>query len=517
MTGGSENVAQRDISGTDLRSYFGIANLTAEAVLEAQKQALELVVQGAPVHEVLRNLTNVVEDAANGDAYAAIFILDENSHVRIASASSLPSDFNEAIDALNDTGPFRLAQVTGATAVIQDLVADVNWASMKPYMERIGLKAAWSHPIVTRDNRVLGAFATFFRERRRPSALELRLVEALAQTAALAIARSEAEEAMERQRRTLNLAMEAVRMGAWRYTVADNVCMYDERAQRLYGLTDGRFVHDEQGLKRMVHADDLGLVWTAVASALDPLGEGRYDVEYRVRQLDGSWRWVSAWGLVEFEGTGAARKPMAITGASRDITDIKVAEERFRLMINELTHRVKNTLASVQAIAMQALRNASGPEEARQTFESRIMSLAKAHDLLTQTDWAGADMHDIVAQAVAAFAPTRFDIEGPSVCASSRHALAFSMAVHELATNSVKHGALAVTVGRVKIAWTVENGTLSFSWREVGRPLVKAPTRRGFGTRLLERSIGHDLGGSTTLDYAPDGVRWSAEVPLNAG
>jgi two-component sensor histidine kinase len=513
MSNVSEN--ERQVFGSDYRPFSaGLANITAEAVLAAQKQALELLVQGADVDAVLRNLTGVVEDAADGDASAAILIRDKGA-LRAASASSLPDAFHQAVGILGTTGIIGLATATGATVVSQDIALDRNWAPLQPLMASLGLKSAWSHPIVTRENRVLGSFITFFRSQRRPSSLELRLVETLAQTAALALERRETEAALARERRTLDLALEAAQMGSWRYTVADNICIYDARAQKLYGLSDGRFLHDEEGVKRIIHPDDLGLMWTAVGIAVDPTGEGRYDVEYRVRQPDGSWRWVSAWGIVEFEGVGPVRRPVAIAGASRDITDVKRAEERLRLLINELNHRVKNTLATVQSIAMQALRNASDPEAARKTFESRILSLAKANDLLTSSNWTGADLREVVLQAVEPFAPARFEVAGDAMHVAPKQALALSMAIHELATNAVKHGALAVTLGRVKITWREEDGQLRFSWREIGGPPVNPPARRGFGTRLLERAIAHDLAGFTRLDYAPGGVQWDATAPLD--
>ena len=114
----------------------------------------------------------------------------------------------------------------------------------------------------------------------------------------------ELRQAFERQKRTFDLAMTASQMGTWRYTLADNICVYDKNAQRLYGLTEPRFLHDEAGVKSKFHPDDLELMWSRVAKALDPRSDGRYDVEYRVKQPDGSWRWLSAWGLVEFEGDG---------------------------------------------------------------------------------------------------------------------------------------------------------------------------------------------------------------------
>jgi PAS domain S-box-containing protein len=177
--------------------------------------------------------------------------------------------------------------------------------------------------------------------------------------------------------------MTASQMGTWRYTLADNICIYDENAQRLYGLTEARFLHDEQGVKFKFHPDDLELMWSRVAKALDPGGTGQYDMEYRVRQHDGSWRWLSAWGLVEFEGEGPEGKPLAIAGASRDLTEMKQAEAQQRLLLNDLNHRVRNTLATFHAITAQTLRGAPDLPSARRAVEQRIRSMAQAHDLLT--------------------------------------------------------------------------------------------------------------------------------------
>ena len=127
-------------------------------------------------------------------------------------------------------------------------------------------------------------------------------------------AERELRELLERQKRTFDLAMTASQMGTWRYTIADNICVYDENAQRLYGLTEARFLHNEEGVKAKFHPDDMELMWSRVAKALDPQGDGRYDVEYRVKQRDGSWRWLSAWGLVEFEGEGPERSPWPLSG-----------------------------------------------------------------------------------------------------------------------------------------------------------------------------------------------------------
>ncbi len=316
----------------------------------------------------------------------------------------------------------------------------------------------------------------------------------------------ELREAFERQKRTFDLAMMASRMGTWRYTLADNICVYDENAQRLYGLTEARFLHDEEGVKSKFHADDLELMWTRVAKALDPQGDGRYDVEYRVKQIDGSWRWLSAWGLVEFEGEGRERKPVAIAGASKDLTERKQAEELQRLLLNELNHRVKNTLTTIQAITTQTLRAARDLPSAREALDRRIRSMAQAHDLLTSRAWTGAKLTDVVTRALEAFPPARVKISGDALDVSPKHALALSMALHELATNATKYGALSRPEGRVSLEWHCEKDRLHLNWEESGGPAVTPPTRKGFGGRLLQLVI-RDLDGDAKLSFDATGIR----------
>jgi two-component sensor histidine kinase len=316
----------------------------------------------------------------------------------------------------------------------------------------------------------------------------------------------EQRRALAQQQRTLDLAMIAADMGAWRYTLADNICLYDEHATRLYGLTDPRFLHDEDGIRDMIHADDIPGMWAAVERASATDGDGRYNVEYRVKQLDGSWRWLSAWGIVEFEGVGPDRKPVAISGASRDLTELKAAEERQRLLINELNHRVKNSLATVQSIASQTLRSAGDIGAARAAIDARIQSLGAAHDLLTRQSWSGADAGDVVARAIEPFNASRFDVGGPRINLTPGQALALSMALHELATNAAKYGALSRPAGGVAVTWSQVGDSMTMRWRERGGPTVKLPTRQGFGSRLLQQGLTRELGGRTRLDYAPEGL-----------
>jgi PAS domain S-box-containing protein len=321
----------------------------------------------------------------------------------------------------------------------------------------------------------------------------------------------ELQHAVDRHQRTFDLAMVASQMGTWRYTIADNFCEYDKNAQRLYGLTEARFLHDDAGVKGKFHPDDLDLMWARVAKALDPQGDGRYDVEYRVKQPDGSWRWLSAWGLVEFEGRGATRKPVAISGASRDLTELKRAEDVRRLLTNELNHRIKNTLATVQSIAFYTLSGAADLNAARVALDARIVSLGRAHEVLTDRSWSGADVAEVVKRTMAPFGSAQITCSGPGLDVPPRLALALALAFHELATNAVKYGALSRPEGRVELRWERRNNQLLLNWRETGGPQVTPPSRRGFGSTLLEEAM---AGGLARLEFTPEGVRYSLTALL---
>jgi two-component sensor histidine kinase len=179
-----------------------------------------------------------------------------------------------------------------------------------------------------------------------------------------------------------------------------------------------------------------------------------------------------------------------------------------QVLINELNHRVKNTLATVQSIAAQTLRGAKVDAPVQKAFEARLIALSNAHNTLTRESWEGAEIGQIIAQATAPHAAAgRIRLEGLPMRLPPRVALAIAMAMHELATNAAKYGALSSGEGRVSIAWScTASGDLALTWRETGGPEVTAPRHRGFGTRLIERSLAHDLDGTVDLQFEPAGV-----------
>ena len=201
-----------------------------------------------------------------------------------------------------------------------------------------------------------------------------------------------------------------------------------------------------------------------------------------------------------------------------DITENVLAAERQKLMIDELNHRVKNTLATVQSIAIQTARSNTDPSSFAETFQSRIMALSHTHNLLTQSHWEGADLRAILEHETEAYGPTRISLNGPPVSLEPAVVLSLGMIFHELATNAAKYGALHTPDGRILIDWGLadqRDRKLKLSWREIGGPKVTVPDRRGFGSRLIERNIRHDLAGEIDLVYAPDGLIAELTVPLD--
>ncbi|MFA4900269.1 MAG: HWE histidine kinase domain-containing protein [Brevundimonas sp.] len=201
-----------------------------------------------------------------------------------------------------------------------------------------------------------------------------------------------------------------------------------------------------------------------------------------------------------------------------DITENVLAAQRQKLMIDELNHRVKNTLATVQSIAIQTARSNTDPASFAETFQSRIMALSHTHNLLTQSHWEGADLRAILEHETEAYGPTRISLNGPPVSLEPAVVLSLGMIFHELATNAAKYGALHTPDGRILIDWGLadqRDRKLKLSWREIGGPKVAVPDRRGFGSRLIERNIRHDLAGEIDLVYAPDGLIAELTVPLD--
>jgi two-component sensor histidine kinase len=265
-----------------------------------------------------------------------------------------------------------------------------------------------------------------------------------------------------------------------------------------------RVVHPED-LPRMVEA------WTASVATGQP-----YDIEHRICLAEGAYRWMRSRAFPRRDRTGSV---VRWYGSTEDIHDRKLAEQRQRLLVHELNHRVKNTLATVQSLAAQSFREARDPRAAREQFEARLLAISRAHNVLTRENWESADLHAVIADVITPFSGDdgRVQAEGPSLSLPPNMALALAMALHELCTNACQHGALSTPEGKVAIAWTRtfnEPPHLILNWQERGGLPASPPGQRGFGMRLLERAIRQELGGEVRLSFETEGATCLIDVPL---
>jgi len=381
-------------------------------------------------------------------------------------------------------------------------------------------------PVITRDGVVLGGLFFGHPETGRFGERAEALMVGLAAQAAVAIESTRARDAAHAelaQRRDaeerLKFALDSGRLGSWELDVETRDYLASDICKANYGRRpDEDFTFDD--LVATVHVGDRERMTAAIEDAIRHGSE--YDIEYRVRGPGGETRWVHARGrAAQTADHGGARR---MAGVSLDITERKRAEERQKLLVNELNHRVKNTLVSVQSIATQTLRTTDTPEAFRDAFEGRIMALSHTHDLLTQQNWEGASLREIFDFELEAFAARDrigFDYVR-DLQLSPKATVALGMAVHELATNALKYGALSVPGGAVRVVWalepdeTDEGPSLRLTWTETGGPPVVAPKRHGFGARLLEKGLAGELSAQVTLAYDSLGLVCTMRLPIRA-
>ncbi len=264
-------------------------------------------------------------------------------------------------------------------------------------------------------------------------------------------------------------------------------------------------------LEPYVHPENLAAVRADFQRSRKTGGVFGFEFEHK-RPDNGQTVWVRVAGVIARDDQGRA---LGLTGIVEDITERKREEEQRQTLMAELDHRVKNVLAAVQALAIQTAKRTTSIEAFLQNFGGRLKAMGSANELLTAARWRGAAIEHLVAAELGALAPGQTSWEGPELFLTPRAANAMSMGLHELVTNAVKFGALSVETGRVTVRWMSrpDGGGFDMVWTESGGPTVVGPSRRGFGSTLLEQVTSRELNGDTLIEYRASGVR----VLLRAG
>ena len=328
--------------------------------------------------------------------------------------------------------------------------------------------------------------------------------------------RKHIEEQLRAHQADLDAALAAGRLAFIDFDHRTGKFRPSAQLNQLYGYEPDRLLTIED-VRSRYHPEDAPKIaeWFAPYAADPSLVDWRWS--FRLRLPDGAIRWVEGVGAYERAADGTI---VRARGVLQDITDRKRWEEHQRLLINELNHRVKNTLAIVQGLAQQSLRGDASPEASFARFEARLTALAAAHSLLTRSNWEDADLEQVARSAVEAAAGDgmrRVRIAGDRIAVRPQTAVGLSLALHELCTNALKHGALSGAEGGVDLSWTLSGEaprTLRMVWREHGGPQVQPPTGKGFGRRLLEQALSRELGGAISLAFEPAGVVCTIAAPL---
>ncbi|KKB80477.1 histidine kinase [Devosia soli] len=311
----------------------------------------------------------------------------------------------------------------------------------------------------------------------------------------------------------LRIALSAGKLGIWTINLQTMELTASDICKQICGRTPEEPLSLEE-LRASIHPDDRVVHFEAIDSAI---ADGSLlDAEYRLFWPSGEMRWVQIRGQASYAEDGT---PMFLTGTTQDITERREAQAQRALLARELSHRVKNTLASLQAIATQTLRRATSLQDANMVLSARIQAMAAATDLLISEDFGDPTLRALIERTLAPFGiddRQRFDLNGPDLSLPHRSVSAFALALHELATNATKYGALSKDGGRVHVDWSKDDmGLMRLVWREIGGPAVEAPTKTSFGTQLIQRLLSAETGGSAEIIFDPGGIVFIATTRLD--
>lgn len=315
-----------------------------------------------------------------------------------------------------------------------------------------------------------------------------------------------------RHQKHLDYIVDAANIGYWSRDLNSGIVTGSAECRRIFGFTENEPINFDQIVELIAIEDRMAVIQQTEAAFIS--GEP-YSMEYRIINKAGETLWV------ETRAKALLGENPALVGVILDVTERKQNEADKALVTREISHRFKNSMAMVQSIANQTLRNASNSDEASKLFNERLHALAQAHDMLLQENWNGATIKQIADTALEPFNRTfgnRIHISGPSLFVCDRITVSLSLGLYELATNAVKYGALSDEHGSIDFSWNViiDNREQKFhmQWVESGGPTVTRPSRRGFGQRLIRLVLAEELKARCDIDFAPTGLKIDVVAPI---
>ena len=349
-------------------------------------------------------------------------------------------------------------------------------------------------------------FAELYRKTRQLEQMNAELEKRVAaRTSELEASTAQLQQSEDRR----SLALIAGNMGSWDWNRDSGDCHWDDGQYRIFGVDRSRFRVTAENVRTLIHPDD----WGQLQTVLDQLLNERKPVqsEFRVQRPNGEVRWCIGTAAPSMDATGRVAR---ISGVTVDITDRKEAEERQGLLAREVDHRAKNALALVQSIVR--LTKSGNIASYTAAVEGRIRALSRAHTILSQSRWQGADIRGLVDEELAPYRTgdvARVVAEGPNVSLQPAAAQSLALAIHELVTNAAKYGALSSASGHVHLNWELKPSLLVLRWTERGGPRIQEPSSPGFGTRIITASVQGQLGGEANFEWHDEGLQCSLTVP----
>jgi two-component sensor histidine kinase/DNA-binding response OmpR family regulator len=348
-------------------------------------------------------------------------------------------------------------------------------------------------------------FADLYRKNRQLERLNIELERRVSErTAELEASTTRLLESEQRR----SLALAAGSMGSWDWDLTTGETIWDDGQHAIFGVVPGEFVATPEHFKVLIHPED----WERLQDGFQSLmTSGKsHQAEYRIRRPNGEVRWCASTAAASHDAAG---KVVRVSGVTMDITERKEAEDRQALLAREVDHRAKNAMAIVQSIVK--LTKADNIKDYTDVIEGRIRALSRVHAILSDARWHGAELAALVDEELAPYRGGGGEIRasGPNVLLDPTSAQTFTLALHELATNAVKYGALSAAAGRLDLTWFARPGEIVLEWKESGGPAVSEPHKFGFGTKIINGSIERQLGGKAEFDWSPEGLRCVLHMP----